>query len=101
MSEKIYINGVFVREKECKYGPFFSVSINLQEFDQFAKQHGKNGELRLNISKKKQPSKTGVTHSVSLDTYEPPTRQSAGLREGSQWRTSEPTPTQPDEEPPF
>jgi hypothetical protein len=107
MSETIYLNGMFVRERDGKYGPFFGVSINLSEFEAFAKQHGKNGELRLNISKKKQASKTGVTHSVSLDTYEPKSRQTTGLREGSQWhKTDEPpanqtTPPAPDDDVPF
>lgn len=67
--ERVYIDGLFVREKDGRYGPFFSVGIDVEKIVAQAKQHGDGKFLNVIINKRKQPSDKGLTHSVTLDTY--------------------------------
>lgn len=69
MNDRIYINGIYVREKEGKYGPFFSVSIDVQKLVEQAKQHGDGKFLNVTISALRQKKDNGISHSVALDTY--------------------------------
>lgn len=75
MSDKTYIEGVYVREKEGQYGTFLNVSIDIAKLTEQARQHASNGMLNVVISKRRQPSEKGITHSVALDTYR---RENAG-----------------------
>lgn len=38
MSDPTYINGIFVRERESNYGPWFEVSIDVAQLVEQAKQ---------------------------------------------------------------
>ena len=70
--EKIYVDGMSVREKDGRFGPFLSVGVNWQKFLAWAEQHvNSRGYLNITLSKRRSPSKYGETHSASLDTYEP------------------------------
>ena len=69
VSDKIWINGFYVREKEGQYGPFLNVSIDIAQLIEQAKTHAPNGTLNVVISKRREKSTKGITHSVALDTY--------------------------------
>jgi hypothetical protein len=64
-----YIDGIFVREKEGRYGPFFSVGIDVEKIVEQAKKHGDGKFLNVTFSKRREKSDKGISHSVSLDTY--------------------------------
>ena len=70
MSEKIYINGIIVKERQTNFGPVIGVNIKVSEFIAEIAKHGENDWVRLEISPRKTPTDK-QTHSVSLDTWKP------------------------------
>jgi hypothetical protein len=70
--KKIYLK---CQAKEFAFpngGVVINVGVRAEELIAFAHQHGNsNGYVNLTISKRREPSQYGQTHSVYLDTYEP------------------------------
>lgn len=72
MSDKIFIDGMFVKAKETAYGEIIKQSIEVETFIAFARQHAKqsqkNGKWYLNIDVLS--SQSGGKY-AALDTFEP------------------------------
>ena len=73
--EKKYLNGVFIREKVFDNG---GEILNLSVLgDQFMRQlkdimvEKGNVNINLVISRRKEVTDTGISHSMYVDTYEP------------------------------
>jgi hypothetical protein len=85
MSEKVFINGVFINEHVFQDGgSILKVNIPADKVDALAEQLKRNaadGWVRLVIGKNRQPTisaKTGKaisTHSLSVDTWKPKQQQ--------------------------
>jgi hypothetical protein len=70
--QRIYLNGFFVREKEFGNGrSVMNVAVKIQDFIDFANQHGTDGFVKIVIEKRREPSDKGLTHSARLDTWKP------------------------------
>jgi hypothetical protein len=72
--DKIYIgNG---KEKELKYGPVITLTIDV---DSIVREYGNHGfctdqgkkKVRLQVASRREPDQYGNTHSVELDTWHP------------------------------
>jgi len=70
MSEKIYINGIIVKERQTGFGSVIGVNIKVSEFIEELKKHSDKDWVNLNISPRKTPTDK-QTHSVSVDTWKP------------------------------
>ena len=69
-NEKIWANGIMVRETSGRYGKFMKVGINLDDFIASVSPYvNDRGSVNLVINERRTPSDTGITHSVSIDTY--------------------------------
>ena len=80
MTQKTYINGVFITEKTfAGGGSILKLSIPSDKVDALAEQvlhHAKDGWTRLQIQKLREPKvnsngKTTATHSLSVDDWTP------------------------------
>lgn len=72
MADKNYAQGVYVRAKAGQHGEFFAVSGDTAKFADWLKSiSDENGQFRLTITKRREPSQSGVTHSVYEDTWKP------------------------------
>ena len=61
MEESKYVNG----------GSQLKMSIKVEDFASQIKELADNGWVNLIISKRKEPSDTGITHYVKVDTWKP------------------------------
>ena len=70
MADKTYAKGFYVKEMSSEYGKFFSASINVIQFIDFlrANQNDK-GYVNLTITKRREPSPHGDTHTAYLNDY--------------------------------
>ena len=66
--EKIYCGNAKVVEGQ--YGDIIRLSITADDLKTM-EGHLKNGWVNLNVLGRKTPSKGGMTHSISIDTWEP------------------------------
>ena len=74
MSDKIYINGIFIREKEFENGgSIMKVDIpNVSQFvDQLIQHANKDGKISLDIKTRMNKSENGLTHYCQLNTFVP------------------------------
>lgn len=68
MSDKTYINGVFI--KESKYG--IRMSIKAETFcEQIKALTNEKGYVNIEIKPRKEPDKSGNSHYAELDTWKP------------------------------
>lgn len=68
MSEKTYINGVFI--KESKYG--IKMSIKTETFcEQIKALANEKGYVNIEIKPRKEVDKNGNSHYAELDTWQP------------------------------
>jgi hypothetical protein len=70
MSDKIYINGIYVKEIETKYGSLIKLSFKVDKFIEELKEHEKKGYVNVLVNKRREKDKYGNTHYATLDTYE-------------------------------
>lgn len=73
-SEKTFINGIFIREKEFENGgSIMKVEIpNVNDFAQQLKDLANdNGKISLDIKTRFNKSENGLTHYVELNTFVP------------------------------
>jgi hypothetical protein len=72
MEENKYVNGIIIKEKTFDNGGSqLKMSIKVEDFTSQLKELSENGWANLIISKRKEPSDTGVTHYVKVDTWKP------------------------------
>jgi hypothetical protein len=74
MDEKVFINGVFLREKEFDNGgSIIKVEIpNVSEFIQQLKNlANEQGKIRLDIKKRMNKGDNGLSHYMQLNTFIP------------------------------
>lgn len=75
MSEKIYLNGAFLREKEFESGGSIIKCdiLKVAEFtDQLISHANKDGKIVLDIKKRQEKSDTGITHYIEVSRYVAP-----------------------------
>ena len=74
--EKTFAKGVFIKEKTFDTWSKLNMSIKVSDFVEFLKEHeNEKGYVNFNISKRRQPSEYGVTHSCELDTWKPENKE--------------------------
>ena len=68
--QKTYINGSFIREKVFDWGTVVDLDINIEKFIEALGEHddGK-GYAHFQITRRREPTENGVTHSMSLNDY--------------------------------
>lgn len=72
MSDKLYINGVTIKELETKNGKFMKMSFNTKKFtDELLGYANEKGYVNCNVGKRKEVGKFGETHYLVLDTWKP------------------------------
>ena len=71
--EKIYVNGVFLREKELEFGTIIQCDIvNVTEFaDQLINNANEKGKITIDIKRRQEKSDTGITHYFQVSTFTP------------------------------
>ena len=71
MSDKTYINGLFIKKKELKFGEVIGVSLNVKSFiDELSKKKKKKGYVNITFMNRKEADKNGNNMYAVLDTYE-------------------------------
>lgn len=72
-NEKIYINGVQLKEKVFQDGgSIIGLSVKLDKLIPSLQEHvNEKGYVNLKICKKRQPDQYGGTHYIELDTWRP------------------------------
>jgi len=68
MSEKKYLNGVFVKEKQVKDFTVLKCSIKLEDLKEFVND---SGYVNFDLLKRKEASEKGITHYAVLDEWKP------------------------------
>jgi hypothetical protein len=72
MSEKKYVNGIIIKEKTFDNGGTqLKISLKTDEVTAQLKELNDNGWVNLIISRRKEPSETGITHYSYVDTWKP------------------------------
>lgn len=78
MSEKIFINGVFIREKQFDNGGKI-ITIDIPDIEQFYGQMRKlaepSGKIRFDLKERLNKSDNGLTHYMQLNTFKPKPQQ--------------------------
>tara|TARA_R110002111_G_scaffold57693_1_gene97638 strand:- start:218 stop:508 length:291 start_codon:yes stop_codon:yes gene_type:complete len=78
MEEKIYVNGIIVKEKTFDNGGTqLKMSVKTDEFVKQLSEVTENGWANLIVSRRKEPSETGITHYVVVDTWKPNQKSSS------------------------
>ncbi len=72
MEEKKYVNGIVIKEKTFDNGGSqLKMSVKVEDFINELKAVEDKGWANLIVSRRKEPSDTGVTHYVKVDTWKP------------------------------
>jgi hypothetical protein len=72
MSDKTYINGLFIKVKETKFGEVVSVSINAKTLiDELNKHTNAKGYVNIDLLRRKEADKQGNTHYAVLNEWQP------------------------------
>ena len=68
MSDKTYINGLFIKVKETKFGEVVSVSINAKTLiEELNKHTNAKGYVNIDLLRRKETDKNGKTHYAMLN----------------------------------
>ena len=71
MSEKVYINGIFIKEKETKFGKIIACSVKADSFIEEIKKHtNAKGYVNFDLLQRKEADKNGNTHYAVLNTFQ-------------------------------
>jgi hypothetical protein len=74
MAEKVYLKSS-AKARDTRFGQVINIGVKAEDLIAFANQHkNARGYVNLTVSQRKEPGQYGDTHSVTLDTYEPPAR---------------------------
>ena len=106
MSDKTYINGIYIKEIIGQYGSFFNVSIDVDAFGASIQPHifmtdSNKKKVNLTISKRKEPGKYGDTHYCVLNEYKPKESEPSNSVEAPERTGSKAISTKPDDDLPF
>jgi heme-degrading monooxygenase HmoA len=72
MSNKTYINGLFIKVKETKFGEVVSVSINAKTLiEELNKHTNAKGYVNIDLLRRKEADKQGNTHYAVLNEWQP------------------------------
>jgi DNA topoisomerase IA len=72
MEEKKYVNGMIIKEKVFDNGGTqLKLNIKTDDFIAQLKEMSENGWVNLIVSRRKEPSDTGITHYAYQDTWKP------------------------------
>lgn len=72
MSDKTYINGLFIKSKETKFGEVVSVSINAKTLiEELNKHTNAKGYVNIDLLRRKEADKNGNTHYAVLNEWQP------------------------------
>jgi hypothetical protein len=72
MTEKQYVNGMIIKEKTFDNGGAqLKISIKVEDFAKQLKELDDNGWVNLIVTRRKEPSDTGITHYSYVDTWKP------------------------------
>jgi len=72
MAEKQYVNGMIIKEKTFDNGGTqLKLSLKTEDFLKQIKEVDDDGWVNLVISRRKEPSDTGVTHYAYVDPWKP------------------------------
>ena len=70
MSDKTYINGLFIKVKETKFGEVVSVSINAKTLiEELNKHTNAKGYVNIDLLRRKEADKNGNTHYAVLNEW--------------------------------
>ena len=84
MSDKVYLNGIIIKEKVFDDGgSILKVSIIADDFkEEIDKHKNADGWLNVEIKKRREVSNTGVIHYTQLNTYKKEESSSQGSEAG-------------------
>ncbi len=72
MSDKTYINGLFIKVKETKFGEVVSVSINAKTLiEELNKHTNAKGYVNIDLLRRKEADSRGNTHYAVLNEWQP------------------------------
>ena len=72
MSEKTYINGLFIKKKSLSFGEVINISINVSELVQQLQSHAdEKGYCKITLQNRKEADKNGNNMYAILDTFVP------------------------------
>lgn len=72
MSDKTYVDGLFIKSVNTKYGEILKLNIKVGELEQFLNTHeNENGFVSIDLIKRKEPSDKGLTHYAVLNEWKP------------------------------
>ena len=70
MSEKKYINGLYIKSVKTQYGQLLNVSINVANFTrQLAELEETKGYINITLAERKEADQFGNTHYAFLNEY--------------------------------
>ena len=70
MSEKTYINGLFIKKKTLQFGDVIGVSVNVKSFiDELSRHQNEKGYVNITLMNRKEADKNGNNMYAVLDTY--------------------------------
>jgi hypothetical protein len=69
MADKIYVGRS--KEQDSKYGIFHKISFSADDLKTLQSNLNKKGYVNLNMNKRKEASKYGDTHCITIDTWQP------------------------------
>ena len=74
MADKTYINGLFIKSKETKFGEVVSVSINAKTLiEELNKHTNAKGYVNIDLLRRKEADKNGNSHYAVLNEWQPKT----------------------------
>lgn len=72
MSNKTYINGLFIKSKQTTFGEVVSVSINAKTLiEELNKHSNAKGYVNIDLLRRKEADKQGNTHYAVLNEWQP------------------------------
>jgi heme-degrading monooxygenase HmoA len=72
MSNKTYINGLFIKSKQTTFGEVVSVSINAKTLiEELNKHTNAKGYVNIDLLRRKEADKQGNTHYAVLNEWQP------------------------------
>jgi hypothetical protein len=76
MSDKTYINGLFIKSKQTTFGEVMSVSINAKTLiEELNKHTNAKGYVNIDLLRRKEADKQGNTHYAVLNEWQPKPKQ--------------------------
>ena len=84
MADKTYIDGIFIKQIDGQYDPFFSIGFKVDSFIESIKPHIKNGYVNVKMQKRREPDKNGNTHYMILNNWTPDNSNRENITENNE-----------------